>query len=200
MGLLIVVDVETSGLDEERDQVVSIGAVDFAKPQRTYYNECRLSRRVRPTQEALHITGFSLKDLRSRDKPTEREIVGQFLDWGKRSRMLAGENPWFDAAFLHRASSRYGLAWPFGHRLVDLPSVSYSTQLRLKEYAILPKRDSSLSLDKTLKFVGLEPRKTFHNALGDAKLEAEALSRLIYGKPLVDEYSKYRVPSYLKRR
>jgi DNA polymerase III epsilon subunit-like protein len=197
MGLLIVVDVETSGLDEERDQIVSIGAVDFAKPQRTYYNECRLSRRVRPTQEALDITGFSLKDLRSRDRPTEGEIVRQFLDWGKKGRMLAGENPWFDAAFLRRASSRYGVAWPFGHRLVDLHSVSYSTQLRL-ECAVFPKRSRSLSLDKTLKFVGLEPRKTFHNALEDAKLEAEALSRLIYGKSLLSEYSKYKVPSYLK--
>jgi DNA polymerase III epsilon subunit-like protein len=200
--MLIVVDIETTGLDLERDQIVSIGAVNFAKPQQTYYNECRLSRRVRPTEEALHVTGFSLKDLTSRRRPTEGEIVRQFLDWGKKSRMrmLAGENPWFDAAFLRRASKKYGIVWPFGHRLVDLHSVSYSMLLRLKECAIIPKRKSPLSLDKTLKFVGLEPRKTFHNALGDAKLEAEALSRLIYGKSLLDEYSKYGVPSYLKRR
>lgn len=142
-----------------------------------------------------------MKGLRSRDKPTEGEIVRQFLDWERKKgmRILAGENPWFDAAFLRRASSKYGLAWPFGHRLVDLHSVSYSTMLWLR-YETLSKRRTPLSLDETLRFVGVEPRKTFHNALGDAKLEAEALSRLIYGKSLLYEYSKYRVPSYLKRK
>src|SRR5438309_10297822 len=38
---LIVVDVETSGLDDEADQILSIGAVDFDLAS-TYYEECRL--------------------------------------------------------------------------------------------------------------------------------------------------------------
>jgi len=195
------VDVETTGLDPEKDQIISIGAVDFASPHRTYYNECRLSRDVKASRDALEITGFSLVSLKDMDKPTLREILRGFLKWTAKcnERWLAGENPWFDAAFLRRASKEHGLSWPFGHRYVDLHSVSYATMMRVKKYAMVSDGKSGLSLDETLRCVGLESRKGFHNALGDAKLEAEAFSRLIYGKALFEEYSKYRLPANLRR-
>lgn len=198
---MIVVDVETTGLDPERDQIISIGAVDFANPRRTYYNECRLSRGVKASNDALRITGFTLSSLKDTDKPTLKEILRDFLRWTTRcrERTLAGENPWFDATFLRCASRKRGLSWSFGHRYVDLHSVSYATMLRVKKHAIVSIGESRLSLDKTLQCVGLESRKGFHNALCDSKLEAEAFSRLIYGKALFKEYSKCRLPVYLRR-
>lgn len=196
---MIVVDIETTGLDPERDQIISIGAVDFANPRRTYYNECRLSRGVKVSKAALEITGFSLPQLKDRHKPALKEILQEFLKWTTtcKERTLAGENPWFDATFLRRALSEYGLAYPFGHRYVDLHSVSYATLLRAKKRAMVSNGVSSLSLDKTLRCMELEPRKGFHDALTDAKLEAEAFSRLIYGKALFKEYSKQNLPAHL---
>jgi DNA polymerase III epsilon subunit-like protein len=198
---LIVVDVETTGLDPGKDQIISIGAVDFASPHRTYYKECRLSRGVKASRDALEITGFSLVSLKDTNKPTLREILRDFEKWTAKcnERTLAGENPWFDATFLRRAFREHGLSWPFGHRYVDLHSLSYATMMRIKKRATASGGKSGLSLDETLRCVGLEPRKGFHNALGDAKLEAEAFSRLIYGKALFKEYTKYHLPDYLRR-
>lgn len=38
-----------------------------------------------------------------------------------------------------------------------------------------------------------------HNALEDAKLEAECLSRILYGKKLFQEFSRFDIPERLKK-
>jgi DNA polymerase III epsilon subunit-like protein len=197
---LIVVDVETTGLELEKHQIISIGAVDFANPRETYYKECRLSRGAKVSKKALIIAGFTLAQLKDKRKPLLKEILREFLRWTTtcKERTLAGENIWFDVRFLQHASRKYGLTWPFGHRYVDLHSVSYAARLRARKRAMVADGVSSLSLDETLRFVGLKPRKGPHHALNDAKLEAEALSRLMYEKALLKEFSEYRLPSYLR--
>jgi DNA polymerase III epsilon subunit-like protein len=198
---LIVVDVETTGLDPERHQIISIGAVNFADPREPYYGECRLSPGSEVSEEALKITGVTLEELERR-KRTLEEILQEFLKWTTtcKERTLAGENIWFDARFLQHALGKCGLAWTFGHRYVDLHSVSYAMRTRAKKCAMVANGVSSLSLDETLQFVGLKPRKGSHHAREDAKLEAEALSRLMYGKALLKKFSRYRLPTYLRYR
>jgi len=196
---LIVVDIETSGLDIEKDQILSIGAVDLDNASRTFYEECRLLDGAKVSEEALRVTGFSLAMLTDKRKPILVAVLRNFLDWtsGCTERTLAGENPWFDIAFLRRMSKEYGLAWQFGHRYVDLHSLSYVAHLRSGKLPPPQEGRSSVSLDQTLQFVGLRPRDGVHNALTDAKLEAEAISRLVYSKSLLKEFSQYRVPDYL---
>jgi hypothetical protein len=45
----------------------------------------------------------------------------------------------------------------------------------------------------------LPPEPYPHNGLRGAKIEAEALSRLIYGKNLLEEYKEFKIPQYLER-
>ena len=39
---MIVVDVETSGMDAYKHSLLSIGAVDFENPVERFYEECRI--------------------------------------------------------------------------------------------------------------------------------------------------------------
>jgi len=51
-----------------------------------------------------------------------------------------------------------------------------------------PEGTSAINLDKILEFLGIKVVGQTHNALEDAQLTAEVLSRLIYGKPLLEKY------------
>ena len=59
---------------------------------------------------------------------------------------------------------------------------------------------SALNLDRILEYVGLPTRAEKHNALHDAKLEAEAFSRLFQNKGLLSEYATYPIPELYDNR
>src|SRR3989344_2790182 len=129
-------------------------------------------------------------------KMTDREVVQAFLEWMKTCAewTLAGQNPSFDRDFLQETAHRYHINWPLAHRTIDLHSVAY---YHLKKRGIEPpqkNKHSALNLDRILEYVGLPTRVTKHNALDDAKLEAEALSRLFHNKCLFSEYATYPIP------
>jgi len=199
---MIVLDLETTGLEIDGDQIVSIGAVDFLNPSRTFYEECRVSPDITLSDEVLTIIGLPLPALMDQGKPTVKDVTGRFIRWASscQERTLAGENPWFDVMFLRRATRESHLDWTFGHRYVDLHSISYASLLRANRLPQKANGDSDLGLDRTLEYVGLERRSGPHNALNDAKLEAEALSRLIFAKSLLGEYAHHPIPSHLNPR
>lgn len=197
---MIVVDLETTGLDSSENSIASIGAVDFTRPSRVFYKECKIPDDSKISKEALEVTGFTIESLRDEKKPSVESIVRDFRDWCNSAnvRILAGENPWLDASFLRVAFNQYKIHWPFGHRLVDLHSISYAHHLQFG--LPIPSNDNSngFSLDQTLEYLGLKPRNSSHNSLNDAKLEAEAFSRFIYGRSLFKEYEQFVIPEPIR--
>lgn len=200
---MIVVDVETTGLDSRRNSIVSIGAVEFYNPQNQFYAECRIFNDAEVSDEALAISGFSRESLFDPAKPTLESAVQSFLEWTSRCtyRTIAGENPTFDRDFLREAVHRYEREWTLGRRVVDLHSVSYAKHLELGKDKALPLKDgvSELKADTTYAFVGIPKEPTPHHALNGAKWEAEAFSRLLFGVPLFSEFLAMPVPEYLHR-
>ena len=69
----------------------------------------------------------------------------------------------------------------------------------LKRGVVPPTKENrtALNLDKIANYVGLPDESKPHHALNGAKLEAEAFSRFIYGKPLFEEFKRFPVPDYL---
>ena len=167
---MIIVDVETTGLDPIKSSIVSIGAVDFEKGDE-FYIECHAPADAVIEPEALAVNGLTREQCFDATKVSAVEAYKQFLWWTSDNRlvMLAGQQVGtFDAKFLQVLHERAGLGkWPFGHRSVDLHSVAFA------------KFGKSLSLDGILKELGLEPEPKPHNALTGAKLEAEAFRRLL---------------------
>ncbi len=187
---MIFVDVEASGVDPHKDSLVSVGAIDFDNPLNIFYEECRIWEGAHVEKEALEINGFTREEITDPKKKTDREVVEDFLKWIEKcdNHTLAGQNPSFDRDFLEKTAHRYHLNWPLPHRTIDLHTVAY---VKMIEGGITPptdKKRSDLNLDKILDFVGIQARKGAHNALEDAKLEAEAFSRLVYGKKLLGEF------------
>lgn len=196
---MIVVDVETTGIDPKRHSIVSIGAVDFSNPENQFYQECRIWDGAEIDEEALKINGFSEEDIKSHDKITEKELINNFLQWIENigDKTIAGENPSFDRDFLKFSAERNGIKWPLGYRTVDLHTLCYTHQLKRGINPPIKNGKSDLNTDKILEYVGLPAEPKPHNALIGAKMEAEAFSRLIYGKGLLKEFENYPIPDYL---
>ncbi len=183
---MVILDIETSSADPHKGSILSIGAVELENPENTFYGECRLEDGAEVQDRALEVNGFTQEQISDPKKPTVRELLTEFIAWygTVEERTVGGHNVgYFDLRFMEIACSRYGLG-TFGlvngnYRSVDLHTLGYSEFLR--RGAEIPTKNglSSLSMDSVLTLVGLEPEPKPHNALNGAKLEAEAIRRIL---------------------
>jgi len=196
---MIIVDVETTGIDPEKHSIVSIGALDFLNPENQFYQECRIWDEAEIMKEALKINGFSEEEIKDPKKKTLEETIKNFIEWtmGIKEKVLAGENPSFDKDFLKNSAQRFGIDWMPSYRTIDLHSLCYTHYLRRGLKPPMKDGRTDLNADKIFEYTGLPKEPKPHNALTGAKMEAEALSRLIYGKNLLKEFEEYPIPDYL---
>jgi DNA polymerase III epsilon subunit-like protein len=191
---MIVVDVETTGLDPKRLSILSIGAVDFANPGRYFYTEMSPWEDATDiTDEALKVNGLDLRALRE-SRITQAGAYSLFLGWAegvKGPKILAGHNAWFDYLCLKEMAKREVYEWPFGHRVVDLFSIAFEAH-----YA-LTGEEKDLGSRDIFKFVGIPDEPKPHNALNGARWEAEALHRLLTGYSKLPEFKDYPIPEVL---
>ena len=202
---MIVVDVETTGLDPHRNSIVSIGAVEFENPANQFYQECKVRSCSEISDGALKINGFTRKEVADIRKPTLIETMHNFLDWSGecREQTLAGHNISFDRGFLEEslkhanAGNDKARIWPFGYRTIDAHTICYASHLMHGIMPPLKDGKSNINLDVALAYVGMPSEPKPHNALTGAKVTAELLSRLVWGKVLFPEYSQYAIPGFL---
>ncbi len=168
-------------------------------PGNTFYGECSLFDGAEVNERALEINGFTRENIMPGKKQSPEELAKAFFKWTQTisNITLAGENVAFDQAFLKNGFHKAKLPWIYGYRLVDLHSLHYLYTLAENS---IPLKDnvSSLSLQKTLQFVGLPREPDPHHALTGAKLEAEAFSRIILKKNLLQEFAQHPIPAYLR--
>lgn len=197
---MIVVDVETSGVDPYKNSLLSVGALDFDNPENQFYEECRVWDGAHVEDEALEINGFTREEVTNPRKKSDREVVEDFLRWVEscEEHTIAGQNPSFDRDFLRITAYRYHLNWPLADRTIDLHSVAYYHMIRQGTPPPRENKRSDLNLAKILKYVGLNIERGKHNALEDTRLEAEVFSRLFYGRPLFSEFEKFKIPCPLQ--
>lgn len=187
---MIVLDIETTGVNEHKNSLISIAALELENPSNQFYGECRPWEGAEITDKALKINGFTRAQLASQQK-SHAQLVKEFLAWTKpiKNKTIAGHNVWFDTIFLKAALLREGLIdegfhWMFGRRYVDVHAIAYEHFARQGKLILNAEGISAINLDKILEFLGIQVRGGYRNALEDAQLTAEVLSRLVYGKPL----------------
>ena len=108
---MIVLDMEMSGLDVRRNSILSIGAVDFSKPDNRFYMECRLRKYGKFEPEALAVNGFSVKSIRDKKKISEEKLLKLFTKWGSeiKDRTVGGHNVQMDIKFLKYTLYKYNI-------------------------------------------------------------------------------------------
>lgn len=162
----VVFDVETTGLRPGRDRIVSLGAVRFTHGT-AEEREASFSRLVNPEaaipEASTRIHGITQADVAG--EPPLRELLPEF-------RAFVGDavpvvhHAEFDLAFLARPLARAGL--PSFVRVLDT--------LLLGEVLLGPPFNGTL--DSLAALLGV-PTGGRHTALGDARISAEALRRLL---------------------
>ncbi len=196
---MIVVDVETTGLDPKKNSIVSIGAVDFFNPENKFYGECKIWPGAEVSSLALEVNGFSIEEITDPAKESLGSLLIRFFEWaGKiKFRILAGHNTFFDASFLLAAAEKHRIPWIFPVRNIDLHSEGFTRHVKIGFDIPFNKDKPDLTSGYIHSFTGLPEEPKPHNALTGAKMEAESLSRLIHGKGLLEEFSRFPIPDYL---
>ncbi len=202
----IVLDIETSGIDKVRCGIWQIGAVDL-NTMEEFFDECKLDDEdivsIAGNKTLYEIVGKTEEELRDKNKQSQKELLEKFFRWLEERKMknLLCQNPQFDVGFLEIKAREYELKIPFHFRSFDLHNISQIKYHDLYGKFMIRKNEdySGMDLTNILKFCGLEDNRTTHNALEDAKLTAECFSRLIYGKNLFPEYSKFEIPKELRK-
>ncbi len=216
---MIVLDIESSGLDTGKCGIWQIGAIELENPENQFLEEARIDEEDTVEEGALKVTGKTEDGLRESRKQSQKQLILNFIGWAKtcKDRIIIGQNIGWDLTFLQNKCIRYGiqkeLRKTIGFKGLDTYSIAQIKHLEKKGNISL-KEDGrgDMGLHKVLEFCGMKDNRmnldekdevekegTPHNALEDAKLTAECFSRLINGKNLFPEYSKYEIPEELKK-
>ncbi len=196
---MIVLDVEATGVEAHKHSIVSLGALDLANPDNRFYEECRIWDGAHIMDDALAVNGFTREQVLDQSKQSEADLAHSFMHWAESvdERTLAGQNPSFDRDFLKYAAERAGhTAWPFAHRTLDTHTMCW---MHMVERGLQPPIDpvhkrSALNLDAVLNYCGIPEEPNPHNALTGALSHAEVISRLLFGRKLLPEFSQYEIP------
>ena len=196
---MLVVDVEASGTDCRKHSIVSVGALDLEKPQNRFYEECRVWDGAHIMDEALAVNGFTKEQVTDKKKQSEADLTHAFLHWSEcvADRTLGAQNVSFDRDFLKAAAERAGhTTWPFSYRTIDIHTLAYMHMVNngLQPPIDKVKRHSSLDLDQALLYCGIPAEPSPHNALTGALSHAEVISRLLYGRKLLPEFTQFEIP------
>jgi DNA polymerase III epsilon subunit-like protein len=196
---MIVLDIEASGTEPWKHSIVSIGALDFANTKNRFYGECRIWDGAHIMDGALQVNGFTKEQITDPKKPSEAELVREFLRWTESvgERTFAGQNVSFDRDFLKYAAERAGHTnWSFSHRTIDTHTLCY---MHMINRGLQPPEDrihhhSALNLDAVLNYCGIPEEPHPHNALTGALCHAEVVARLLYGRKLLPEFEQFAIP------
>jgi len=209
---MIVLDIETSGLDFVKNGIWQIAAIDM-KSGKQFISEGRIDdedeilmsadpRSIYPAKSVLEIVGKTEDQLKDKKKQSQKELIQEFFRWleNLEERNFICQNPQFDWGFLTVKARKYGLKIPYHHRSFDIHSIAQTKYFQIKGKFLMDGNHSGMNLTKVLKFCGMKDERKKHNALEDAKLTAECFSRLIHGKNLFKEFDKSKVPDYLEEK
>jgi DNA polymerase III epsilon subunit-like protein len=210
---MIVLDIETTGLNPEENGIWQIGAFEIKNPNNYFLEEGRIDKGDKIGEGALLVTGKSKEDLLDKKKQSQKDLLKNFFEWCKRIEIKTCicQNPQFDLGFITLKARKYKLEIPFHHRAFDLHSIAQMKYYQINRNFLFKEDYSDMNLSNILRFCGIkdERRKVAedklieqgkeHNALEDCKLIGECFSRIIFGRKLFNRFKDFEIPEYLRK-
>lgn len=192
---MVVVDIETTGLNPQESSIIEIGAIDFFNPDNRFNERCSVREDSIINPKSLEVNGYSIKELRDDTFQSEKELLLNFISWLKNieKKTLVGQNVNFDFGFLNATKQRENVEWDFGRRTIDIHSVAYTHMISKGIEPPMKEGISKLNGDLIMKYVGIPSEPMPHRGIQGAIYETEALSRLIFGKGIFDNFNEYRL-------
>lgn len=181
-----VVDIETTGLDFTKDDIVSVGVAEVRNGRitnNTFYEVVRPAQRL--SEESMCIHALTPQDLA--DAPPIGEVLGGLKEFLTGS-VIVAHAAWVERAFLDRALRPLGERVP--KDLVDTAALARCTGTAGNAAS---GREPSLEL--LSRQLGL-PVHTPHHALGDALTTAQIL--MVLSSRLEHEHGSLRVEDLLR--
>ena len=189
---MIVLDIETSGLNPEKCGIHQVGAIDLETDEE-FFEECRIDNDEEIQEEAMNVNGMTEEEFRDKNKQSQKEIFKNFFKWiGKRKiKNFICQNPQFDIGFLNIKSEKYGLEKPYPYRAFDLHTLGQAVYYKKYGKFLTEEGKSGMGLSKILEMTGRKDERIQlkggkiikkgkpHNAIEDARLEAECFKKLL---------------------
>lgn len=160
-----VFDIETSGLDPIKDEVLEIAGLKMKGPKEVDRFEMliRPTKAIPPEVEKIH--GLNEFFLLTNGKDG-REVINEFLKFGKNSIMVGHNIIGFDWLFIQNQSKKYSFGLP-QNNLIDTLLLSRKI-LNLPQY----------NLTAVARHFGFENRNA-HRAMPDVEVNAQVFIKLM---------------------
>jgi len=165
-GRKVMIDVETTGVDERKDRIVEIAGIeviDFKRTGREFHEFVNPGMTMTDEVIAIHkITNEFLKD-----KPSMRTVMPRFLDFIGDADLVAHNAP-FDMGMLNSELRR------LGRQSLPNRSIDTLTEARIRV------RASRLNLRALCERFGLDAgNKQFHNAMFDTNMLVDLYAAML---------------------
>lgn len=172
----VVLDTELTGLDERKDDIVSIGAVRMWGGRIELGGTFHELVNPKAALEARSVVIHGITPSQVEARPPIDEVLADFMAYAGDA-VLVGHCLPVDLAFLNREARRVTGA-PFQNRTVDTLSLSAWLRQRHADHPALAGPVQGLSLFGLARAFEI-PVVDGHTALGDAYLTAQLLQRLL---------------------
>ena len=177
---LLLIDLETTGLDAQKHEIIQIAAILLDK--KTLKEKEIFSSFISPLRwknrdlESMKVNGIKLDQLKG--APSLKTVLSQFNKIFKPQEVVLSHygGP-LDMDFMREAYKKAGLKWQFDYHYFNLWAVFYAflaSRNKLKN----SKKFTGFSLDDFMKEFKIKSNSR-HDALEDGRIEAEVLRRIM---------------------
>lgn len=182
---IIVLDLETTGLDNKTDRIIQLNARRFNLLNNKLIFKDSLNVYIRPafpiTSKIENLTGITNDFIK--DKPTEEAVFDKIFKYLGSSPNICGHCSNFDIGFLKELYLRYSKELTVN---IELDTCVLAKEV-ISKYKV-----ANYKLATIAEYYGLNKGVSFHNAEEDVKVTSQVLQVII--NEFIEKYKKDEIP------